>query len=80
MRQLQKANTIISDAQKEAEKIVKEAYSQGFEKGREEGYNAGKEEVNRLIGVMHKVVGELIKRERVYLKRLSNSWLTLFYL
>jgi len=76
----QKANTIISDAQKEAEKIVKEAYSQGFEKGREEGYNAGKEEVNRLIGVMHKVVGELIKKRESILEETEQQLVDLVLL
>ncbi|HOJ49430.1 MAG TPA: flagellar assembly protein FliH [Spirochaetota bacterium] len=76
----QKAKLIIEDAQKEAEKIKKESYSQGFEIGREEGYKSGQEEVNRLIGVLHKVVGELIKKRESIVEETENQLVDLVLL
>lgn len=62
----EKANLFLQEAQKEADKVRKEAEQAGFEQGREHGYQKGMEEVNRLVAVIHKISGDLIqKREKI---------------
>ncbi|PKL14888.1 MAG: flagellar assembly protein FliH [Spirochaetae bacterium HGW-Spirochaetae-6] len=75
-----KGQTVIDEAAKEAAKIQKEAYKEGYEKGRDEGYQSGDEEVKRLIAVIHKVSGELIKRRESILNETEQELIDLVML
>ncbi|MCR5764194.1 MAG: flagellar assembly protein FliH [Treponema sp.] len=63
----EEASSIIEDAKKQAEKIIAEARAQeqeivskaeseGFKQGREDGFANGKNEVERLVERMHKII------------------------
>jgi flagellar assembly protein FliH len=62
----QEAAQIISDAQAEKERIGRDSYTEGFDKGHQEGYDKGVEEVNRLIERMHKMIeAVMMRREEI---------------
>ncbi len=71
---------IIDEARKEAEKITSEAHKEGFEKGREEGYGVGDEEIKRLTSVIHKISGELIERREQILAETEKELIDLVIL
>lgn len=56
------AGRIISDAQSEAADITKKAHDDGYEQGREEGFESGRAEVERLIDRVHEVLSRAIAR------------------
>lgn len=69
----EEARKIIMDAQKEADLISKEAelkvkeitdtgFHEGHEKGRDAGYQEGKEEADRLIRLLHTIVDKTIEK------------------
>ena len=62
----QQAAQIIADAEAEKERIGRDSYSEGFDKGHSEGYDKGVEEVNRLIERMHKMLeAVMMRREEI---------------
>lgn len=62
----QQAAQIIADAQKEQERLYSEAQKDGFEHGHEEGYAQGKDEGNRLVDRMHKILeAVMLRREEI---------------
>lgn len=76
----EKATQILAEANAEAEKIKKDAHHEGFEQGRELGYNEGSQEVERLVKVLHQVSGELIKKREELLKETEEDLINLVIL
>lgn len=65
-RAKQEAAQIIADANTERDRIERDSYSDGFDKGHTEGYEKGVEEVNRLIERMHKMLeAVMMRREEI---------------
>ena len=62
----EEAAKIIENAKIEQETLKKSSYSEGLNKGREEGYSAGHGEVERLIERTHKILeGVMARREEI---------------
>lgn len=59
-----KALEIQQDSEKNRDKIVEDAYKEGFSKGSEEGYTSGKNEVQRLIDRLHTVLERTLDRRQ----------------
>ncbi len=62
-----RAQEIIREAEQRHEKNVNEAKRNGFEAGHEEGYQAGKQEVQRLIDRLHIVLEKTMDKRKVIL-------------
>jgi flagellar assembly protein FliH len=57
-----KSLDIIQAAEKKHEKNVQEAYDEGFSKGREDGYQEGAAEANRLVDRMHVILDKTMQK------------------
>jgi len=57
-----KSLDIIQEAEKKHEKNVQEAYDEGFLKGKEDGYQEGVAEANRLIERMHVILDKTMQK------------------
>ncbi len=62
-----KAQEIIKEAEQRHEKNVSEAKRNGFEAGHEDGYQAGKQEVQRLIDRLHIILEKTMDKRKVIL-------------
>ncbi len=62
-----KAQEIIREAEQRHEKNVSDAKRDGFEAGHEDGYNTGKQEVQRLIDRLHIVLEKTMDKRKVIL-------------
>ncbi len=62
-----KAQEIIREAEQRHEKNVSEAKRNGFEAGHEDGYQTGKQEVQRLIDRLHIVLEKTMDKRKVIL-------------
>ncbi len=80
----QSAQKIIQDAKAEAEKILaqansdkseisKKSYKEGYDKGREDGYNTGKDEVTRLVERTHKILESVMSRREEILSETEQQ-------
>ena len=58
----EQASAIVSEAQDNARRIEEEAFRNGRKAGHEEGYGAGKAEVERLIARLHAIIDKAIER------------------
>ncbi|MCS7299125.1 MAG: flagellar assembly protein FliH [Spirochaetia bacterium] len=56
------ANRIIQEAMAEAERIKKEAYEKGFDKGVEDGFNAGKNEIVLLSNRLKEITSYIVNK------------------
>ncbi len=56
------AEKIIQKAREEAAKNEDDAFKKGYDEGREEGFNTGKEEVDRLISRLNIILSSAIKK------------------
>ena len=66
-RSMDEAEEIVRKAREEAEQIQREARAQGFEQGRNEGYNTGMREAATIVDAFTKLVEELSRiREDFY--------------
>lgn len=63
-----KAQKILDDAEVEKDKAIEDARSQGYEEGRAAGYDDGKEEANRLIERLHKMLEVVMSRREEILR------------
>ena len=62
----QQAAQIIAEAQKNQEQLYNDAKKDGFDHGHEEGFTLGKEEGNRLVDRMHKMLeAVMLRREEI---------------
>lgn len=57
-----KADRIMQEAEKKASQIESEAYSRGFNEGRDEGYQTGREEVDRLVERLKIILSSAISK------------------
>lgn len=78
------ADKIIQDAKNEAAKILaqanadkeevsKNSYKEGFDKGHEDGFNTGKDEVTRLIERTHKILEAVMARREEILSETEQQ-------
>ncbi len=58
----EQAAAIVGEAQENARRIEEEAFRNGRKAGHEEGYGAGKAEVERLISRLHTIIDKAIER------------------
>ncbi len=56
------ANQIIADAEAERDRLKNEAETTGYEKGHQEGFEKGSQEVERLIDRMHRILEAVMQR------------------
>ncbi len=56
------AERTVTDAQDKADEVSRTAYKEGLEKGREEGWTAGQDEIARLNEQLHKVISSAIEK------------------
>jgi len=56
------AAQIVADAEAERDRLHNDAESSGYEKGHQEGYDKGVEEVDRLIDRMHRILEAVMQR------------------
>lgn len=60
------AQNIVEESHKNAEEIKEEARENGFNKGREEGFEFAKQEVEHMVGRLHSIIqATLEERERI---------------
>lgn len=64
----EKAKRILDDAQVERDKALENSRAEGYETGRASGYNDGKDEANRLIERLHKMIEVVMARREEILK------------
>jgi flagellar assembly protein FliH len=57
-----KHDTILQESNEQLEQIRKDAYAEGFESGREAGYQEGRAEVERLINHLHGIISSAIEK------------------
>ena len=80
----QSAQKIIEDAKAEAAKILEQAnsdkseiskksYKEGYDKGHEDGYNTGKDEVTRLVERTHKILESVMSRREEILSETEQQ-------
>lgn len=58
----QQAERIIEEAEKQVEQVHNNAKTEGFQKGKEEGYNEGRAEVDRLIEHLRTIIAKTIEK------------------
>ena len=61
------ADLIVQDGQKEKDKTVGDAYKEGFDKGSEDGYKEGRQEVQRLVDRMHIILEKTLDKRQAIL-------------
>lgn len=82
------ADLTIQNAKAEAEKIIQEAYDEvdkikanandeGLKSGHENGYQEGREEVERLVGRVHKILNAAIDKRREIILEAENQMVEL---
>jgi flagellar assembly protein FliH len=64
---------LVAEAQEEADKYRSEAHKKGFEEGREEGYLAGKDEVDRLIDRLTIVLSTAIRKRNEIIEEAESQ-------
>ena len=69
----QDAQDIISQAHVEEAEIKDKAYHEGFQQGNEDGFQAGKDEVNHLVERLHKITEALLVRREEILKETEQQ-------
>ncbi|PIE98109.1 MAG: flagellar assembly protein FliH [Treponema sp.] len=69
----EQANRIIASAEGEKQEKLKSAYSDGFEKGRADGYKEGELEVQRLIDRMHVILNKTMDRREEILSETEQQ-------
>lgn len=74
------ADRIIVQAQAETERIKNEAQTEGVTLGKEEGFQDGKEEVERLIERTHKILNAAIDKRRDIIMEAENQMVELVLL
>ncbi len=74
------AERIIEDAKAERERIKSEAYQEGVRQGHEEGYESGKDEVERLVARIHKILNAAIDKRREIIMEAENQMVELVLL
>lgn len=74
------AQKLIAEANEERENIKSEALDNGVTLGKEEGYQSGKEEVQRLIDRVHKVLNTAIDKRRDIIMEAENQMVELVLL
>jgi flagellar assembly protein FliH len=76
----EEAEKIINEAKGKAEAIIQEAKSKAFEEGRDEGFNTGKEEVERLIERLHVILNAAIDKRRIIIENTERQLVDLVLL
>lgn len=71
------ADELLRGARAKAESTIQEARSKAYEEGREEGYNTGKEEVERLIDRLHVILNAAIDKRKVIIENTERQLLAL---
>ncbi|MBN2619075.1 MAG: flagellar assembly protein FliH [Spirochaetales bacterium] len=74
------AEKIINDANKETEKIREDAKIEGITLGKEEGFQSGHQEVERLVDRVHKILNAAIDKRRDIIMEAENQMVELVLL
>ncbi len=74
------AERIINEARAEVDRIKSEAKDEGVTLGKEEGYQVGNEEVQRLVDRVHKVLNAAIEKRREIIMEAENQMVELVLL
>ena len=74
------AERIINQAKAETDKIRSDSREEGINLGREEGYSSGKDEVERLVQRVHKVLNAAIDKRRDIIMEAENQMVELVLL
>lgn len=76
----QEADQMRRDAQNEVDQIRKNAYNEGFEQGREDGFNSGKPEVDRLIYQLHHIIDKTLEKRNEIIEESETQLINLVLL
>lgn len=76
----QEAEQMRRDAQNEVDQIRKNAYNEGYEQGREEGFNNGKPEVDRLIYQLHHIIDKTLEKRNEIIEESETQLINLVLL
>lgn len=57
-----RAEALVKDAEARVEETERDAYDKGYQIGRDEGYESGKKETERLLAMLHKIIDRAIER------------------
>ena len=74
------AERLLAEAKSETEQIKNDAYNQGLAEGSEEGFQSGKDEVERLVSRIHKVLNAAIDKRRDIIMEAENQMVELVLL
>lgn len=74
------ADRIVNEARAETDRIKAEALNDGINIGKEEGFQAGREEVQRLVERVHKVLNAAIDKRRDIIMEAENQMVELVLL
>lgn len=69
----QKSQAIIAEAESEKDGKLKEAYDEGFNKGREDGFKEGELEAERLIDRLHVIINKTLDRREEILSETEQQ-------
>ncbi|UTY23579.1 flagellar assembly protein FliH [Treponema denticola] len=69
----QKARDIITDSEKNKDAVNQDAYKEGFNRGREEGFKEGNLEVQRLTDRLHTIINKTMDRRQEILSETEQQ-------
>jgi len=69
----QKARDIIADSEKNKDSVNRDAYKEGFNRGREEGFKEGNLEVQRLTDRLHTIINKTMDRRQEILSETEQQ-------
>jgi len=70
----------LKEMEQKVEEIRKTAFDEGYAKGREEGYESGKAEVNRLIEQLHTIIDKAIEKRNEIIEESETQIINLVLL
>lgn len=74
---LREAQNKVEEAQRQVQILEEEAQKRGYESGREEGFQSGKQEVDRLIELLHSIVNKAIEKRTDILQETETQLINL---
>lgn len=76
----EQASQIQAKSEIEKDEIKRNSYEEGLKEGKKDGYDSGKEEVNRLIGRSHKILEAVLNRREQILNETEEQIIQLVLL
>jgi flagellar assembly protein FliH len=76
----QEAEQLLRDARNEVDRIRKEAYDEGYKAGREDGFQSGKPEVERLIEQLHHIIDKTLEKRNEIIEESETQLINLVLL